>query len=376
MSARRARRGAGGRVALAALAALGLAGCCSCLGSPTFTVRRGPALAPPPPPALSGAPLRLLHLADFGDTTCQQDAVAAAVAAAHRRAPFDAALFPGDLVYDCGPSLGTPGAAGCAFAPDGNTVAAGFAAPADPGYAKHEGPLAFLAGVPVWVGLGNHDVYGDGRCGGGVAQPAAGRLKACLDVAHASPLWTMPGRHHVEDLERDGARARFIFVDSNLVKGDYGGFSFDDEVAFVAAAAAGCADRACFLLGHHPPVTAGGHASDATPAYLARMDRLIAAGGGRVRAWLAGHDHDLQHLRTRNGLDVLVSGNGARARPSERFETATAGATSYFGSVRWGYAVLEIHADGWRYAFRGDDGAALYCCAATGSGRCEPTRCP
>ena len=44
-----------------------------------------------------------------------------------------------------------------------------------------------------------------------------------------------------------------------------------------------------------------------------------------VRAWLAGHDHDLQHLRTATGVDVLVSGNGATARPRERFEKTVNG---------------------------------------------------
>jgi len=357
-------------LAAAALALAGASACC-CGGSPTFTVRSAAARTPGVAPQLAGAPLRALHLADFGDGTCQQDAVARAVVAAHRRAPFDLALFPGDNVYDCGPDQAVPGADACRFAADGSTVAPGFAAPADPRFARHEGPLAPLAGLPVYLSLGNHDVASGGSCGGG--DPAAvSRLKACLEVAHVSPLWTMPGRHYVVDR----GPARFIVVDSNLVKGAYGGFGIDDEVAFVAGAAQGCVDRLCFLVGHHPPVTAGSHASDATPDYLARMDRLLQAGGGRIRAYLGGHDHDLQHLRTAAGLDVLISGNGARGRSSEKFaEVSAHGAELLFGSVRWGYGVLEVHAEGWRYRFEGDDGAPLYCCAAVGAGPCEPVSC-
>jgi hypothetical protein len=160
------------------------------------------------------------------------------------------------------------------------------------------------------------------------------------------------------------------------VERDYGGFSLDDEVAFVATQAEGCRERICFLVGHHPPVSAGSHGRDATPAVAARMDRLLAAGGGRIRAYLAGHDHDLQHLRSRHGLDVFVSGAGARGRPRERLDETPAGAQLLFGSVRWGYGIVEVSPDGWRYRFEDDRAAPLYCCTAAGGGPCEPTTCP
>ncbi len=128
-------------------------------------------------------------------------------------------------------------------------------------------------------------------------------------------------------------------------------------------------------MGHHPPVTAGEHSSDATPAYLARMDRLLGAGGGRIRAYLAGHDHDLQHLRTAAGLDVFVSGNGSRGRPFERFGAVSVpGALLEFASVRWGYGVLTVGPGEWAYRFEDTDGRPLYCCAATAD-RCDPVQC-
>lgn len=351
----------------AALAAAAAAGC----SSPTYTVRHGEALAPAAPPALAPGGVRVLHLGDFGDATRQQAAVAAGIERSHRRARFDLGLDAGDLVYDCGPNEGAPGAAACRFEADGNAVAPGPALPGDPAFAVHDRPLAFLGETPVHVALGNHDVGFGGRCRGR-GDPAVARLKACLSVAHRGPQWRLPGRHHVVD----AGPARFIVIDSNLVTGDYGGFRLEDEVAFVAAQAEGCLERACFLVGHHPPATAGVHRADHGPAYVARMARLLAAGRGRIRAYLAGHDHDLQHLRTADGLDVLVSGNGARGRRRERFEgTSPAGATLLFGSARWGHGVLEVSADGWSYRFEDDRGEPVYCCAAAGTGRCVPVTC-
>ena len=361
------RRGA---AALAAAFLFGASSCCACPGSPSFTVRSGPALSPAPAPAAPVPTARVLHFGDFGDATCQQTAVAAAISGAHGRAPFDLGLAVGDLIYDCGPNAGLPGSDACAFATDGNTVASGFTPPADPSFAVHDGPLAFLGGTPVYAVLGNHDVATGGRCG--AQSDATARVKACLNVAHAGPQWVMPGRHYAVDR----GPARFIVVDSNLVFRDYAGFTLDDEVAFVAAQSAGCTDRVCFLVGHHPPATAGDHRSDATPDYLARMQRLLDAGGGRIRAWLAGHDHDLQHVRTPAGVEVFVSGNGSRGRWRETFGSTSAGATLLFASVRWGYGIVEAWPGGWRYRFEDERSQPLYCCTAAGAGPCEPTTCP
>jgi len=357
------------------LAALAWAGAAAFASDPTFTVRRGAALAPGPAPAEVPGAVRVLHLADFGEATRQQAAVAARVTALHARAPFALALFPGDLVYPCGLDAARPGAEACTFAPDGVSVATPPAGPPDPAFERlHETPLAGLAAAPaarVFVALGNHDVATWGGCGtSGLDAATAARRKACLAVAHASPRWTMPGRHYL----LDEGPARFIVIDSNVVYRDEGGFTLDDEVAFVAAAAAGCDARACFLVGHHPPVAGGDHAADFTPEREARFARLLAA-APRVRAWLAGHDHDLQHLRTAGGLDVLVSGNGATARPHERFDTVANGGTLLFGSVRPGVGTLTVHAAGWDYRFDDAGGQPLYCCAAAGAGPCAPTRC-
>jgi tartrate-resistant acid phosphatase type 5 len=361
-----------GAALAACLLAVGAAtGCCGCAPVPTFTVRNGPAKAPRPAPALSAPAVRALHVGDFGDSTCQQQAVAAAIAAAHARAPFDVGFASGDLVYDCGADPRIPGASACAFAADGNTIAPGFTPPVDPAFGVHDGPLAFLGATPVHPALGNHDVAATGGCGAGWDPAVAARLKACLAVAHASPQWVMPGRHYAVDR----GPARFVVVDSNVVEDDYGGFTLDEEVAFVVAQARGCADRVCFLVGHHPPATAGEH-QGGVARVAPRMQRLLDAGAGRFRAFLAGHDHDLQHLRTAGGLDVLVSGAGSRGRWRERFDVvAPADASLLYASVRWGFGVLEVSADGWRYRFEDEEGRALYCCAAAGTGPCEPSTC-
>jgi hypothetical protein len=360
-----------------ALALLGGAGgCCACAEMSTFERRAG--AVPGPPLTLTPPTVRALHFADFGEASCQQAAVADGIADAQRRRPFDLAFSVGDNLYGCGPDWRSTAAGRCAFAADGATVAPGYTPPFDPSFGeKFEDALGALSGpgVPVYLALGNHDVATWASCVPVGDPVAVSRAKACLEVAHVGPAWRMPARHYVVDQ----GPARFIVLDANVIEADYGGFTLADEVAFLQASSAGCDARPCFAVAHHPAAAAGKHAGDFTASFTDRMAQLVAAGGGHLRAWLSGHDHDLQHLRTADGLDVLVAGSGAQERPEERFErVAPAGATLLFGSVRWGFAILEVSATGFTWRAVDARGSSRHCCAATLSGtwsRCEPVRC-
>lgn len=321
---------------------------------------------------------RALHVADFGDDTRQQEAVAEAMAAASRAVPVDLVLHPGDNVYECGPDPMLPGAERCDFGPDQNTVAPGYVPPADPAFEKlFERPLAGVQRdgkpVPVLLTLGNHDVAAMGTCASGGEARVIARRRACLEVAHRSPQWSMPGRHWVEDR----GPARFIGIDSNLLKRDYGGFSFDAEVAFVTEAARPCQEKLCFIVAHHPSVSAGEHRADATPEYLDRVRRIETV-AGPIAGWLSGHEHQLEHLRAPAGYDVFVSGNGSRPRPEERFKTLSApGARLLFASTKPGFSVLEVGEGGnWSYRFVDVAGKNIQCCTATARGPCKPSTCP
>jgi hypothetical protein len=369
--------------AAAALALLsGANGCCACASSSTYERRASTPTAPAP--VLAPPVVRALHFGDFGDANCQQAAVAAGIADAQRRTPFDVAFHAGDNLYGCGPEWHSPAAARCTFAPDGNTVAPGFTYPFDPSFElKFEGALGALSGasVPVYLALGNHDVSTWRSCRPDGDPARVGRLKACLEVAHVGPAWRMPGRHYVVDVPETAPVARFIVLDTNVVEADYGGFTLADEIAFLTASVDGCEALPCFVVAHHPPASAGQHRSDFDAGYSPRMSQLVAAGGGRLRGWLAGHDHDLQHVRTAEGLDVFVSGNGSRERTDERFDrTEPAGATLQYGSVRWGHAVLEVSASGFAWRAEDERGSRRHCCAATrdlagGWSSCDPVAC-
>ncbi len=334
--------------------------------------------AGPPPPARP-AEVRVLVLGDFGLDTPLQWLVARAIRAEGRARPFDLGVQLGDNIYYCGPDPTRPAADACRFGPDGATVVAGYAPPDDPRFRVDERPLEALRArdggpLPIYVALGNHDVgWGGGRCAiRGISDDEASRRRACLEVAHRSPAWTMPARHYVVDR----GPLRLVVVDTNVVVADYGGFTLDDEVAFVRGATADCGPgRFCFLAGHHPPAAVHGYGRVARPSpYGARMARLVAAAGGRAVAFLAGHVHTLEHLSL-GGLDVFVSGSTAMGGFSRFRWQVPASAEPHFVTDAWGFAILEADREGWRVRFRDFLGADLYCCAAGREGPCAPVEC-
>ena len=215
-------------------------------------------------------------------------------------------------------------------------------------------------GAPIYLALGNHDVgLGGGRC----ARPVLGevetmRRRACLAVARRTPTWTMPARHYVIDR----GPVRFVVLDTNVTVRDYGGFTLQDEIAFVREATATCgAERHCFLVGHHPPaVLLGERAASPRRTRRASSSSSPPLGAGPARSsgatstlstsrWTASTCSSRQH---RDGRLQGLHDSLARARAGPLRELGV------------GYAVLEADGRGYRIEFVDTSGAALHCCEA------------
>lgn len=326
---------------------------------------RVPASAPPSPP------LRVLVFGDFGAVNGSRDAVAKQMIAF---GPYDMGILAGDNLYECGPDLSLPGADRCEFNADGNTVREGFVPPRDVLFDQlFEKPLAALVTpsggpLPIWLALGNHDLGPAPGCVKPAELPVTARRKACLEVAYRSERWHLPARHYVHDQ----GGVRFIVLDGNLIEwGDFSGFHLDDEVAFLREASRPCREKLCFIVSHQGAASAGPHGGEpASAGYGGRVKRLLEAAPGAV-AWLAGHDHDLQHLR-QGALDAFVSGCTAKEHGSEEFQERPGAGKSLFASAEHGFAILTVEQDRWSVEFVSEEGKPLHRCTARGRGHCEP----
>ena len=105
--------------------------------------------------------------------------------------------------------------------------------------------------------------------------------------------------------------------------------------------------------GHHT-LRSGGSVHGDTPEIVERVLPLLQR--HRVAAYIAGHDHDLQHIRT-DGLDYLCCGAGSQVRPVK----AVTG-TRYF-IPRSGFAHVRLSGGRMTAEFRDYTGATLYASA-------------
>ena len=252
--------------ALLALAALALTVLAVSLAPPPsvwdiFVQDRPAAVMGDPVPPIPNKPLARLAIAgDTGTGDAAQRATAAIMVAEGREHPFDALILLGDLIYEDGDARLTR-----------SVVIEPFQDLLDPG--------AEL--IPV---LGNHD-YDSGE-----------QLYILRQLGRQQPWyveWVGP--------------VRVVVLDSNRVE-DHA------QTQWLRSTLAEPVPRGTWTIAalHHPPYSAGYHGSEMT-VRKAWSDIFAQAD---VPLVLAGHDHDYQRSTPQDGVTYVVSGAGAKLRPT------------------------------------------------------------
>ena len=227
----------------------------------------------------------------------------------------------------------------------------GVTAPSDPLWqesfeAVYEAPSLQ---VPWYVVLGNHDYRGSVR---------AHRIYAENDTR-----WTFPDRYYtVRHPVGADTDVQFIFLDTTPFLNVYkpGGDEFTPGVAEQNTDAQlhwlnrtlehSPADWK-FVVGHHPLVS-GSQFHGGTQELRNAVAPLLHQHG--VHAYFCGHEHDLQHLDTGDGLHHFVSGAGSEVR-----ETSACPHTRFCQSAP-GFATVAVSRDQLRVAFYDHEANRLY----------------
>ena len=209
-------------------------------------------------PADAQPELRLLVAGDVGTGDAYEMATARVGADLGIGDPFDALVLLGDNVYPSG---------------DPARLQATVFDPFEP---------VLSAGAELLPVLGNHDV----EAGHGDAQAAA---------------LGMPSRWY----ERRLGDMLFIGLDSTQPDNA-------DQMAWLEQVLAASNARWKIVALHHPPYSAGYHGSDrdVRAAFAPVFERY------GVDLVLAGHDHDYQRSIPINGVTYVVTGAGAKTRPT------------------------------------------------------------
>ncbi|MSO23690.1 MAG: hypothetical protein EXQ58_10675 [Acidobacteria bacterium] len=231
-------------------------------------------------------PIRVLAFGDFGNGSQGQKEVAAAMLQYHRQRRFDFAITLGDNFYN-----------------------KGMKGVDDPRWKTWWDQLYDPLGIQFYAILGNHD-YGFQE------SPEAEIL-----YSKKSPSWRMPATQYTYT----AGSVQFFAIDSEVMTAY--------QLEWLQKELEASKFRWKVVYGHHPIYSHGMHGDNQK-----LIRELLPVLKGQAEVYLAGHDHDMQHLKPEGNLHFFVSGSGGKLRPIRR------GSRSLFAESALGFAVLE--ADG------------------------------
>jgi len=257
-------------------------------------------------------PVRVLAFGDFGTGSKEQKQVAAAMLQFHRQTPFDFAVTLGDNFYG-----------------------AGMESTNDPRWKTWWDELYDPLGIKFYATLGNHDW--------GLADSPAAEIL----YSKQSPSWRMPSPYYTFT----AGPVQFFALDTNEVS-EAQLFWLKDGLTHSKALWK-------VVYGHHPIYSAGAHKDN--PVLIKRLLPVLK---GKADVFLAGHDHDLQHLKAEDGVHFFVAGGGgAGIRPIKAYER------SLFAKSAHAFAVLEANAKQLKLRFVDTSLNQLYEATLTKSGQ-------
>jgi tartrate-resistant acid phosphatase type 5 len=200
--------------------------------------------------------------------------------------------------------------------------------------------------VPWYVILGNHDYLG--------------KCEPQLEYGKTHPRWIMPARYYTHLYPIDtSTNLECFYIDTcpfiheyqnNPDFGELAGQDAGKQLAWLEQALAASQAQWKLVFGHHP-IYSSGLAHGNQPEIIEHILPLLQK--YRVQAYIAGHDHDLEHLKV-GDLDLIVSGGGSEHRPVKT------PATSPFSRAVSGFALASVRANEMQVRFIDNLGNALY----------------
>ncbi|MCC5918389.1 MAG: metallophosphoesterase [Cryomorphaceae bacterium] len=162
--------------------------------------------------------------------------------------------------------------------------------------------------------LGNHDVLGN--------------VQAQIDYKKINPIWNLPAHYFTKSMAVQGDSALFVFIDTNPFEDSYyrsesyspyvNSQDSSAQKVWIDSVLTNSPHRWKFVVGHHPMYTAGVR-TDNPNSVRRHLSGLMEK--HKVTAYIAGHEHDIQHLKPGN-IHHFVSGAGSALRPIKAPEKA------------------------------------------------------
>lgn len=162
---------------------------------------------------------------------------------------------------------------------------------------------------PWYVVLGNHDWQGD--------------VQAQIDYTNVSGRWTLPSTYYSTELAiDDSTQVQFFFIDTTPIADPDRAYLYPQSNLWDRSAQLTWLDSTLsrstaawkIAVGHHPIIAASSKESYNNNPYL-NSDLLPILERHGVQIYFAGHDHNLQHLKTDDSpIHHFISGAGSLTR--------------------------------------------------------------
>ncbi len=250
-----------------------------------------PAWLRTPPPVFrvsAKSAIRIMAFGDYGDGGADQRRVAKAMLKYQRQNPVDFGITLGDNFQDQGAD-----------------------SPEDARWIPRWRDLYPALKIRFYPTLGNHDWAAP-------SGPAAAVLYSQKD-----PYWTMPATYYTFE----AGPVQFFALDTNALS--------EAQLRWLDTALTKSRARWKVVYGHHPIFSSGSHAD--TPALIERLLPLLK---GRASAYLCGHDHHMEHLKS-DGMDFFICGTGGHSlRPA-----TGGGDRSVFAQSTYGFLIISAKTD-------------------------------
>jgi tartrate-resistant acid phosphatase type 5 len=219
--------------------------------------------------------------------------------------------------------------------------------------------------IPCYAIFGNHDYCGN--------------CDAQIEYGKSHPLWIMPSRYYTKSHRIDDkTTVDFFFIDTCPFVNEYkvvaplppdpteaqkntfevftslraNVMTQDEEsqLAWLKEALAKSTAQWKIVVGHHPIYSGGVHGDQ--PELIEKILPLLHQFG--VHVYIAGHDHDLQHLQS-EGIDFLCSGaGGAKLYPLKQTEQMV------FSKQVFGFMTASLSATAMKVNLIDDTGTIIY----------------
>ena len=202
--------------------------------------------------------------------------------------------------------------------------------------------------IPWFTAFGNHDYRGS--------------IQAQLDYSKISRRWRTTERYYSfeKTIPNSSEKALFVFIDSNPFDETLSRKSHSDltsqnkeaQLEWLEKTLSTSTARWKIVIGHHPLYTTGVRRDkmlDVRKAFLPIFEKH------KVNAYLAGHEHDLQHQKPEGFTHYFVSGAGSEIRPVTKDEQQTKFAISDHG-----FMSMQLHKDQLNVQVINFEGKQLY----------------